>query len=160
MLFSVKKMKMKMKMKTILKISYLFLSLLTLAIGCNKDDSAGPNAGNQAPEVASDENGKQTEIETFAFETQNLNDAQQAGSFVARVFTNAVESNGKLWVVGGSDNNGLKNDVWFSEDGTNWNQVYPHANFSERRGHISFVFDKKIWVMIGRDNFNFHNDVW
>ncbi len=55
-----------------------------------------------------------------------------------------------------------KNDVWYSEDGINWNIALASASWSPREGHSVFVFKDKIWVIGGVDFLKrkSFNDVW
>ena len=82
----------------------------------------------------------------------------------------AVVFDGKIWVLGGNDgsrkNDGRKNDVWSSSDGTSWKKVTNSAGWSKRQNHAAVVFDGKMWVLGGNDGIqgtettNFENDVW
>ena len=57
--------------------------------------------------------------------------------------------------------NSYNKDVWYSSDGVTWTQATASANFGERSGHTSVVFDNKIWVIGGYDVFGNHtNSVW
>jgi hypothetical protein len=76
----------------------------------------------------------------------------------------------KLWLIGGETHggwvndsvldNGLRNDVWCSSDGVNWELVTNHAAFTPRSGHCSVVFENKIWVIGGLDAADYCNDIW
>ncbi|MGB5555993.1 MAG: hypothetical protein WBM83_15160, partial [Flavobacteriaceae bacterium] len=55
----------------------------------------------------------------------------------------------KMWVVGGLSSNGSKNDVWFSEDGVNWQQATANANFSPRFQHTLTVHNNALWLIGG-----------
>jgi hypothetical protein len=91
-----------------------------------------------------------------------------------RSATGVASFNGRLWVIGGRlvqkndppekgypDYTTL-NDVWSSEDGTNWTQVTEHAPWPPRMWSISEVYDNKLWVIGGFSNVNHENlgDVW
>ena len=86
--------------------------------------------------------------------------------------------NNKMWVLGGrvhensfTDDASVKNDVWSSANGENWNEVKadstndPHS-WPARQEHTSVVFDNKMWVLGGkfetgpRRDASFRNDVW
>ena len=74
----------------------------------------------------------------------------------------------KIWILGGGTFETPQkkirkfyNDVWNSEDGTNWNLITKSAPWSQRQYHSIIVFDNKIWVIADFDkNQNNTNDVW
>ncbi|WP_073086788.1 Kelch repeat-containing protein [Winogradskyella jejuensis] len=82
--------------------------------------------------------------------------------FSARWRHQVVSFNNKIWVIGGEDTSGRKNDIWSSTDGITWQEETPIGNhFSERTLHTAIVFDDKIWVIGGRTIGNsLLNDVW
>jgi hypothetical protein len=65
-----------------------------------------------------------------------------------------------MWVMGGYDASGQKNDVWYSTNGVNWTQATANAGWSARDGHTSVVFDNKMWVIGGISAGGYRNDVW
>ena len=79
----------------------------------------------------------------------------------ARYGHQAFAYDGKLWVLGGFDDNILNNNIWTSEDsGKNWSKVAVNGpQWSERCYHQSFVYDDKIWVIGGFTGAN-QNDIW
>ncbi len=77
----------------------------------------------------------------------------------ARSTHTSVVFNGKIWVIGGFDDGGTKNDVWSSSDGKNWTKETSSAGWSARWHHTNVVFNHKIWVIGGFDG-NSKNDVW
>ncbi|HEY5038682.1 MAG TPA: hypothetical protein VIJ93_06390, partial [bacterium] len=90
----------------------------------------------------------------------------------------SVFFNNQIWVIGGQDSTGARNDVWYSGDGTNWKSTTggvptatntptgtvtpstPVSIFSPRYGHQAMVFKNKMWVIGGYDGTNYKNDVW
>jgi hypothetical protein len=84
---------------------------------------------------------------------------ESAGWSPRRNHTSVVFDN-KMWVLGGWDYSGYRNDVWYSSDGINWVCATESAGWSPREGHTSVVFDNKIWVLGGYDGDDFRNDVW
>ncbi|MCY4045691.1 MAG: PKD domain-containing protein [Cellvibrionales bacterium] len=80
--------------------------------------------------------------------------------FSARDQHQLVVFNNALWVIGGRDIDGFKNDVWKSTDGKAWNKVDQVTSFSARGGHQSFVFNNKLWVVGGTSPEGYLNDVW
>ena len=66
-----------------------------------------------------------------------------------------------MWVIGGFDDVGNRlNDIWYSTDGIDWTQATVNADWGERRGHTSVVFDSKMWVMGGATSGGRYADVW
>ena len=95
----------------------------------------------------------------------NWVEATTDAAWSARYGHSSVVFDDKIWVLGGvfdnSGNNDIyKNDVWYSADGVNWNEVTTNSIWNARRGHSSVVFDDKIWVMGGWDNSALRKDVW
>jgi len=106
----------------------------------------------------------------------------------ARAYFQAVSKGGFMYILGGQNFNlvespnipGLPpffsqsdffNDVWRSEDGTNWTKMIQHAGWSERAGLSAVVFNNEIYVMGGSVNDDssitpsgpariYYNDVW
>lgn len=73
----------------------------------------------------------------------------------------AVAFNNKLWILGGLDAGGYKNDVWSSSNGVSWIQEVASANWPIRAFHKALVFDSKLWIMGGSAGASdFKNDVW
>ncbi|MDH3343248.1 MAG: hypothetical protein OEM07_05955, partial [Gammaproteobacteria bacterium] len=68
----------------------------------------------------------------------------------------------RLWLIGGDDGE-VRNDIWSSSDGKNWQQETANAAFSARN-HFQVVrfndgHGDKLWLIGGR-NSSFKNDVW
>ncbi len=64
--------------------------------------------------------------------------------------------NEKLWLTGGfqytnSWQGVVKNDVWWTADGTNWNLATDHASFEPRMDHASFSFNGKLYIISGKE---------
>ncbi len=93
--------------------------------------------------------------------------SQNNKAFMNRTEFSCVSYKGEMWVIGGKQYNvqtsGVQstylNDVWHSNDGTEWAQITANAGFSARMGHSSVVFEDKIWVIGGFDG-AYKNDVW
>jgi hypothetical protein len=80
-----------------------------------------------------------------------------------------VEFKGKMWLLGGTENyyfgdqTSLKNDVWSSSDGKNWELVTASAPWSPRAYHQAVVLNGKIYVLGGGNyvpQYVAYNDVW
>ncbi len=110
--------------------------------------------------VAKDENNAETSSNSiFSLTTSGIvfsaSAVESNTSFTARDKHTVVEFNGKLWLIGGSDENYNLGDVWSSEDGENWTLVAETPFGLPKKGHTSLVFDNKLWAISG-----FFNDVW
>ena len=73
-------------------------------------------------------------------------------------YTSVVFQN-KIWVIGGIGN-AYYNDVWSSENGSDWNQVTGFAGWTARHDHSSATYDSRIWVMGGQGDPFLINDIW
>jgi hypothetical protein len=99
----------------------------------------------------------------------NWNLETPAASWSPRIGSGLVEFNGKIWLLGGTEDyykgneSSLKNDVWSSTDGVNWDLVTNKAPWSPRAFLQAVVYDGKIWVMGGGNyvpEYQAKNDVW
>ena len=71
----------------------------------------------------------------------------------------SVMFDNKIWVLGGSDDGGYRNNVWFSTNGVNWTQVTASAPWAGGFSYTSVEFDNKMWL-IGEYAESFRNEVW
>ena len=82
-------------------------------------------------------------------------------SFSRRLGHSAVVFQNKLWVIYGSGN-GYQNDIWFSDNGIQWNTfTSPSTNpiLFPRVHHSTLVHDNKIWIIGGISSTGLRNDV-
>ena len=91
--------------------------------------------------------------------------ARTGPRFSPRTSHQVVVHNNRLWVIGGRafvDGALVRyNDVWWSQDGVNWEATDNSTRrFSAREGHQVVVYDGKLWVIGGWDGSNRKNDVW
>lgn len=92
-----------------------------------------------------------------------------------RAGLSAVSFKGKLWIMGGSqgDDNSIGggpncrqfyNDVWYSEDGSEWTQATANAPWEARAGGVALVKGGWLYYMGGEKGFvaetDYFNDVW
>ena len=69
--------------------------------------------------------------------------------FSPRTGHDAVVFNGKMWVIGGTDNATRYNDVWSSADGVTWVQEQANAAFSPRFSHTVAALNNALWLFAG-----------
>lgn len=86
-----------------------------------------------------------------------------------RFGSGAVSFAGRMWIFGGLQNyydgsaEDLKNDVWCSENGRDWELVLEHAPWAPRAFHQAVVFQDQIWLIGGGNylpGYEAHSDVW
>ena len=86
-----------------------------------------------------------------------------------RIAAGLVVFRGRLWLLGGTedyyfgDARSLKNDVWWSADGTQWNRATDSAQWSPRAYHQAAVLGERIYVFGGGNyvpTYHARNDVW
>lgn len=65
----------------------------------------------------------------------------------------------KLWLIGRWNDKDKENDVWYTENGTEW-KILP-TPWEGREDFGALVFQNKIWIMGGMNNeWSWKNDVW
>ena len=74
----------------------------------------------------------------------------------------ALSHNGRMYVLGGEDDNGDEiNDVWSSVDGKIWVEETAAADWSARKYHQAVSHNGRLYVLGGEDHDdNETNDVW
>lgn len=86
-----------------------------------------------------------------------------------RLASGIVEFKGRMWILGGTENyyfgdkESLRNDVWSSTDGIQWQQEIEHAPWSPRAYHQAVVLGDRLWVLGGGNyvpEYHAKNDVW
>jgi N-acetylneuraminic acid mutarotase len=91
--------------------------------------------------------------------------ATDTAPWINRVDHSSVVFDGQLWLIGGVFTRGfagvtIQNDVWSSENGTDWTRTTAVADWAARHGHSSLSYDGKIWVLGGQNQSDKANDVW
>lgn len=93
--------------------------------------------------------------EDFKFETWSSTDGEhwtqeQNSNFPTRRRYNhtTLVYKDEIWIIGGYSN-GLKKDVWNSDDGVNWELLENNNSFDVRNEHTATVYDNKIWIIGG-----------
>ena len=93
----------------------------------------------------------------------------QNAAWSPRLGSGIVSFQGKIWILGGlekyfgGDESNLKNDVWSSSDGGEWELVAAEAPWPARAFHQAVVFKDKIWVLGGGNytpGYKAFSDVW
>lgn len=92
-----------------------------------------------------------------------------AAGWSPRLAAALVEFQGKMWLLGGTENyyfgdrQSLKNDVWFSTDGKHWEQATASAPWAPRAYHQAAVLNDRLYVFGGGNyvpEYEAFNDVW
>jgi len=96
-------------------------------------------------------------------------------SSLGRAGLSVVSFKGKLWVLGGSQGDDLSigggpkcrqvfNDVWYSQDGSEWHMATGDAPWEARAGGVALVKGGWLYYMGGEKGFtgedDYFNDVW
>ena len=79
-----------------------------------------------------------------------------------RIWAASAVYKNRLWVLGGFRAEPAWenfNDVWYSADGANWNQLITETVWSPRHEVSAYVFDDKLWVVAG-NAWPLQQDVW
>jgi len=81
------------------------------------------------------------------------------------VFSGAVTFNGKMWIITGGSPcvaaGWFKPDVWYSSDGSTWNQATSNAPFGYRVSPGCVAFNNKMWIFMGSDYASgLYDDAW
>ncbi|MGS0528237.1 Kelch repeat-containing protein [Zobellia nedashkovskayae] len=111
--------------------------------------------------VANDGNGGKTEsTEIFSFSTKGYTFSETAltanAEFSKRRNHSITEFNGKLWMIGGQNDNSNYKDVWSSVDGKTWELVAEDPfGFGGKNNHTAIVFKNKFWIIGGG-----FSDIW
>lgn len=95
--------------------------------------------------------------------------ATETPGWTPRVAAATVVFKGKMLVIGGTENyyfgdsSSLKNDVWATSDGKNWQLLTNKAPWKPRAYHQAVVHNDRIYVMGGGNyvpEYTAYNDVW
>lgn len=87
--------------------------------------------------------------------------ATSNAAWPGRYLATSIVYDNKIWIMGGQNNSGKLNDVWWSTDGISWNCAAMNVEWPARHLHTSLSYDNKMWIMGGEDNTNTRlNDVW
>lgn len=91
----------------------------------------------------------------------NWTNAVETAEFPARNNSQLVVFKGKLWLTGGKDAAGYKNDAWSSSNGIDWTQESANTAFSPRADHHLLAYQNQLWIIGGHySDDGYHNDVW
>ena len=69
---------------------------------------------------------------------------------------------GRIWYIGGyAGINGMRGEVWSSEDVNRWTWETPHAMYSPLRfEHRAVTFNNKLYIIAGQSGGTNYNDIW
>ena len=99
----------------------------------------------------------------------NWTQATASAGWSPRIAAAVVAFRGKMWMLGGTENYyfgdraSLKNDVWNSSDGRQWQQATASAPWSPRAYHQAVVLNDRIYLFGGGNyvpQYEAHHDVW
>jgi hypothetical protein len=77
--------------------------------------------------------------------------------WVPRQYHDVAVYDNKLWVMEGYNvSSGNRNDVWYSKNGINWNEI-PGTPWAPRHAASVFVYHDTLWIVAGN---NMTSDVW
>lgn len=98
---------------------------------------------------------------SLSIASTNTNEALLQNRYGSKV----VSFNNKLYLIGGRKGSTYFNDVWQSDDGTQWAQITPSAAFSPRMKPLVLVKDNQLWLIGGEVDLTsggspYLNDVW
>jgi hypothetical protein len=125
----------------------LFLVVVSVSLsGCLNSGGAETQSGDSGVTVAG----------------RNWTMATANAEFGPRNQYSAVVFDGKMWVIGGFDNEaGFRNDIWSSPDGRQWTQVNASVGFlNDRLGQSAVAFKDKIWIIGGYDGKKAAGEIW
>lgn len=89
--------------------------------------------------------------------------------FSARLGAGGAVHDGRMWLLGGSEqyffgnDSHLRSDVWSSADGRDWTCATARAPWAPRAYHQALEFRGKLWVLGGGNylpEYRGYNDVW
>lgn len=81
--------------------------------------------------------------------------------FAGRIGHTLTVYDGKLWLIGGLDNDGrFLGEVWSSEDGINWSLITDSPAFFDAAFHDVVVFNNKLYLMADRGGAERNVSIW
>lgn len=82
-------------------------------------------------------------------------------AFSKRSFSTITSFKGKLWLIGGKDEEDNElSDIWSSDDGENWELQTLDAPFGNRYRHDVIVFNSRMWLYCGAGDGVIKRDFW
>lgn len=121
-------------------------------IGGDTSDDDDPEGYDYSNTVYVSEDGGETWSSTYA-----------TGHFTPRWNFAACVFDNKMWVIGGQDENGYCDDVWYSSDGVTWTDAGASGHWDSREGLRATVLGSKLYISGGRSGeFGdiYNTDVW
>lgn len=108
----------------------------------------------------SGEKTKSREIFSFTFTEGSGVIANENMGMLLRQEHSLVVFQDKLWMFGGRQHRFFKKDVWYSENGVNWELAAEEAEFPAREQHTTLIYNDKIWLIGGETLGGFFKDIW
>ncbi|MFL6548209.1 MAG: hypothetical protein ACJ8OJ_05905 [Povalibacter sp.] len=91
---------------------------------------------------------------------RNWSKLVDAVPFTPDAISQAIEFDGKLWVVGGTSADPYASEVWSSADAVNWTRVTDKPAFAPRAAVRLVVYNGKLCAVGGISPSMDHSDVW
>ena len=113
----------------------------------------GGNDGSYKNDVWSSADGR-----SWVQEKANNSASSYTGHWSVRAFFDGMLHNGRIYVMGGWNGSSRQKDVWWSEDGQNWNEATSDAGWA--RNAFSAVSHNGRMYMTGGNRGSFYKDVW
>ena len=109
-----------------------------------------------------DGNGNTAYLDDVWYSTDGVawTQAKDVAAFPRRFSHTSVAFDGKMWVIGGTNDTGDFNDAWSSADGVDWTEENPSPFSSTRYSASSVATNDGIWVIGGYGNSMNLQEVW
>jgi N-acetylneuraminic acid mutarotase len=65
-----------------------------------------------------------------------------------------------LWIYGGITKSGIKNDIWSSKNGIDWEGDFEIPPWSPRCFHTIQLYNNKLWLIAGSSSIRTNNDMY
>ncbi|WP_445355262.1 Ig-like domain-containing protein [Microbulbifer sp. EKSA008] len=113
--------------------------------------------------IGGSEGGSPNNINDIWSSTDGVRWQQETEStpFSSRENHQAISFTGKIWLIGGRSGgmfSGLRNDIWSSIDGVNWQQHTKTDEIPPRTQHQAIYYKNKYWIIGGSGSSK--NDIW
>ncbi len=93
-------------------------------------------------------------------EKEEWNCIQESPPWEGREGHQTLAFRDSLWIFGGITESGVKNDIWYSKDGVNWEEKFEIPPWSPRCFHNVLLYNNKIWLITGSSSDGAKNDMY